>query len=71
MDFLDFSFIAYDDVKTILHCKEQIFKEFSQFAKMRNFKQNEIKNYFYNELIPACKEWMMDEKLEQIKDDFE
>ena len=26
--------------------------------------------FFYGELIPACKYWIMDEKLEQIKDDF-
>ena len=68
IDFLEFSLICYDDVKTILQYKDEIFKEFSQFAKMRKFKQKEIKNYFYNEIIPFCIDWVYQEKQEEIND---
>jgi hypothetical protein len=68
IDFLEFSFIDYDDVKTILQYKDEIFKEFSQFAKIRKFKQKEIKNYFYNEIILFCLDWEYQEKQEEIND---
>ena len=66
-DFLDFSFVAYD-VHSILVNKNQIFREFSQFAKNRKFTHDEIKNYFYNDLIPFCLDWEYQEKQSEIHD---
>ena len=72
MRFLEFSFICYDDFKTILENQDQVYKEFRQYAKeYYGFDETAIKNFFYGEIIPACKDWVMDEKLENIKDDFE
>lgn len=69
--FLDYSLIDYSDFETILECQDSVYKEFTDYAISYCGQTKEtIDKFFYEELIPACKEWMMDEKLEQIKDDF-
>lgn len=70
-DFLEHSLICYDDFDTILKYKDAVYKEFSHYAITYCGQNKEtIDKFFYGELIPAAKEWMIDEKLEQIKDDF-
>ena len=70
--FLDYSFIDYSDFETILNNQDAVYKEFSNYAISYCGQNKEtIDKFFYGELIPACKDWIMDEKLEQIKDDFD
>ncbi len=70
--FLDYSLIDYSDFETILECQDSVYKEFTDYAISYCGQTKEtIDKFFYGELIPACKEWMMDEKLEQIKEDFD
>jgi hypothetical protein len=70
--FLEFSLICYDDFETILKCQDAVYNEFTYYAiTYFGIDKETIDKFFFGELIPACKEWMMDEKLEQIKDDFE
>lgn len=69
--FLDYSLIDYSDFKTILNNQDSVYKEFSHYAISYCGQNKEtIDKFFYGELIPAYKDWIMDEKLEQIKDDF-
>ena len=69
--FLDYSLIDYSDFETILNNQDAVYKEFSNYAISYCGQNKEtIDKFFYGELIPACKDWIMDEKLEQIKDDF-
>lgn len=70
--FLDYSLIDYSDFETILNNQDSVYKEFSHYAISYCGQNKEtIDKFFYGELIPACKDWIMDEKLEQIKDDFD
>ena len=69
--FLDYSLIDYSDFETILNNQDAVYKDFSHYAISYCGQNKEtIDKFFYGELIPACKDWVMDEKLEQIKDDF-
>lgn len=69
--FLDYSLIDYSDFETILKWQDAVYKEFTNYAISYCGQTKEtIDKFFYGELIPACKEWIMDEKLEQIKEDF-
>ena len=69
--FLEFSLICYDDFETILNCQDAVYNEFSHYAISYCGQTKEtIDKFFFGEIIPAAKEWIMDEKLEQIKDDF-
>lgn len=69
--FLEFSLISYDSFETILNNKDAVYKEFTNYAISYCGQNKEtIDKFFYGELIPACKEWIMDEKLEALKDDF-
>ena len=69
--FLDYSLIDYSDFETILNCQDAVYKDFSHYAISYCGQNKEtIDKFFYGELIPACKDLVMDEKLEQIKDDF-
>lgn len=69
--FLDYSFIDYSNFETILNCQDAFYKEFTDYAISYCGQNKEtIDKFFYGELIPACKELMMDEKLEQINEDF-
>ena len=69
--FLEFSLISYDSFETIFNNKDAVYKEFTDYAISYCGQNKEtIYKFFYGELIPACKEWIMDEKLEQINEDF-
>ena len=69
--FLDFSLIDYSDFETILACQDSVYKEFTDYAITYCGQTKEtIDKFFLGELIPACKDWMMDKKLEQISEDF-
>lgn len=70
--FLEFSFIScYDSLETIFNNQDAVYKEFTHYAISYCGQNKEtIDKFFYGELIPACKEWIMDEKLEALKDDF-
>ena len=70
--FLDFSLIDYSDFEKILNNQDAVYKEFSNYAISYCGQNKEtIDKFFYGELIPACKYLIMDEKLEQIKEDFD
>ena len=70
--FLDYSLIDYSDFETILNNQDAVYKYFSHYAISHCGQNKEtIDKFFYGELIPACKDWIMDEKLEQIKEDFD
>ena len=70
-DFVDCSCIVeYADLKYILIHHKTIYKQFKEYALTKGFNDKQINNYFYGELIQNCKEWIMNEKLEQINEDF-
>lgn len=71
--FLEFSLIScYDILETILNNQDAVYKEFTDYAISYCGQNKEtIDKFFYGELIPACKERMMDRKLEQINEDFD
>lgn len=69
--FLDYSLIDYSDIETILKCQAAVYKEFTHYAISYCEQTKEtIDKFFYGELIPACKKWIMGEKLKQINEDF-
>lgn len=70
-DFVEYSSIVeYAELKYILIHYKTIYKQFKEYALTAGFNVKQINDYFYGELIPACKEWILDEKLEDLKDDF-
>lgn len=70
-DFVDDSIIDYSDTHTIMAYTDEAYKDFKCYAIRHGFDEQTIKDYFYGELIQNCKEWIMDEKLEQINEDFD
>ena len=69
--FLDYSLIDYSDFENILNNQDAVYKDFSHYAISYCGQNKEtIDKFFYGGLMPACKDRIMDEKLERIKDDF-
>ena len=69
-DFLDDSLIDYSDTHTIMAHTDEAYKDFKCYAIRHWFDEQTIKDYFYNVVVSYCKESLMDEKLEALKDDF-
>lgn len=68
--FLDYSLIDYSDFETILNCQDEVYKDFKHYAIKHGFDEQTARDYFYNVVVSYCKESLIDEKLEAIKDDF-
>lgn len=69
-DFVDDSRIDYSDTHTIMAYTDEAYKDFKFYAIRHGFDEQTIKDYFYNVVVPYCKESLIDEKLEAIKEDF-
>lgn len=65
--FLEFSLISYDSFETIFNNQDAVYKEFTHYAISYCGQNKEtIDKFFYDELIPACKEWIMDENWNKL-----
>lgn len=72
LDFLEDRFpIGYSDLHEILKYQDECYRAFKSYALKQGFDEQTIKDCFYKDVISYCKDWVMDEKLEQIKEDFE
>ena len=69
-DFVDDSVIDYSDTHTIMAYTDEVYKSFKHYAIRHGFDEQTIKDYFYNVVVSYCKESLMDEKLEALKEDF-
>lgn len=69
-DFIDDSIIDYSDTHLILSYPDEVYKSFKYYAFRRGFDEQTSKDYFYNTVLSYCKESLIDEKLEALKDDF-
>lgn len=69
-DFVDDSVIDYSDTHTIMAYTDEVYKSFKFYAIKHGFDEQTIKDYFYNVVVSYCKESLMDEKLEALKEDF-
>lgn len=69
-NFLDDSRIDYSDTHTIIAYTDEAYKDFKHYAITHGFDEQTARDYFYNVVVSYCKESLIDEKLEAIKDDF-
>lgn len=69
-DFLDDSIIDYSDTHTIIAFTDEVYNSFKCYAIKHGFDEQTARDYFYNVVVSYCKECIMDEKLEQINEDF-
>lgn len=69
-DFIENSIIDYSDTHIIMAYPDEVYKSFKYYARRHGFDEQTARDYFYNEVLTYCKESLMDEKLEAIKDDF-
>lgn len=49
---------------------DEVYKSFKFYAITYGFDEQTARDYFYNVVVSYCKESLIDEKLEAIKDDF-
>lgn len=49
---------------------DEAYKDFKRYAIRHGFDEQTIKDYFYNVVVSYCKESLIDEKLEALKEDF-
>lgn len=69
-NFVDDSYIDYSDTHTIMAYTDEAYRDFKFYAIAHGFDEQTIKDFFYNVVVSYCKESIMDEKLEQINEDF-
>lgn len=69
-DFIENSIIDYSDTNIILSYPEEVYTSFKYYALKRGFDEQTARDYFFNTVLAYCKESLMDEKLENLKEDF-
>lgn len=69
-DFVEDSRIDYSDIHLIMAYTDEVYKDFKCYAIRHGFNEQTIKDYFYNVVVSYCKESLIDEKLEALKEDF-
>lgn len=69
-DFIENSIIDYSDTNIILSYSEEVYTSFKYYALKRGFDEQTARDYFFNTVLAYCKESLMDEKLENLKEDF-
>ena len=70
-DFIEDSIVDYSDLHMILQCQDECYRAFKLYAIKQGFDEQTIKDCFYNDILDYCKEYVMDEKIESMKEDFE
>lgn len=69
-DFIENSIIDYSDTHIILSYPDEVYTSFKYYARRHGFDEQTARDYFYNEVLTYCKESLMDEKLDALKEDF-
>lgn len=69
-NFVDDSYIDYSDTHTIIAYTDEVYKSFKFYASRHGFDEQTIKDFFYNVVVSYCKESIIDEKLQALKEDF-
>lgn len=70
-DFVDDSRIDYSDTHIIMAYQDEVYKSFKFYARRHGFDEQTARDFFYNVVLSYCKESLMDEKLEALKEDFD
>ena len=68
-DFLDDSIIDYSDTHIIMAYPDEVYKSFKFYAIKHGFDEQTARDFF-NTVVAYCKESLVDERLEDLKDDF-
>ena len=63
--------MGYSDLHEILKYQDGCYRAFKSYAIKQGFDEQTIKDCFYKDVISYCKECVMYEKIEHIKEDFE
>ena len=71
LDFLEDSPIDYSDLHTILQCTDECYRAFKLYALKHGFDEQTIKDCFYRDVLNYCKDCVIYEKIESLKEDFE
>ena len=69
-NFVDDSRIDYSDTHTIMAYTDEVYKGFKFYACRHGFDEQTARDFFYNVVVSYCKESLMEERLEQINEDF-
>ena len=69
-NFLEDSVIDYSDTHTILSYTDEVYNRFKLYASRHGFDEQTARDFFYNVVVSYCKDSLLDEKLEQINEDF-
>lgn len=69
-DFIENSIIDYSDTHIILSYQDEVYKSFKFYALKHGFDEQTARDYFFNTVVAYCKESLVDERLEDLKDDF-
>lgn len=71
LDFIEDSIVDYSDLHTILQYQDEVYRAFKSYAIKQGFSEQTIKDCFYKDVLSYCKDCVMYEKIESIKEDFE
>lgn len=63
--------MGYSDLHEILKYQDGCYRAFKSYALKQGFSEQTIKDCFYKDVLPYCKDCVMYEKIEHIKEDFE
>lgn len=69
-NFLEDSIIDYSDTHTIMAYTDEVYNRFKLYASRHGFDEQTSRDFFYNVVVSYCKDSLLDEKLEQINEDF-
>ena len=69
-DFLDDSIIDYSDTHIIMAYTDEVYKSFKFYDIKHGFDEQTARDFFYNVFVSYCKESLVDERLEALKEDF-
>lgn len=70
-DFLEDSIIDYSDTHIIMAYTDEVYKSFKFYAIKHGFDEQTARDFFYNVVVSYCKESLVDERLEDLKEDFD
>ena len=72
LDFLEDSRpIDYSDLHEILKYQDECYRAFKFYAIKQGFDEQTIKDCFYRDVLNYCKDCVIYEKIESLKEDFE
>jgi hypothetical protein len=70
-DFIENSIIDYSDTNIILSYPDEVYTSFKYYALKHGFDEQTARDYFFNTVVAYCKDSLVDERLENLKEDFD